>query len=110
MRRSYGRDMKICWIKRNRSKRERNLTSYVMDCHGGISRSSLTFLLQYYRPWELSNAEEDRVADQVDDVRDLIKGELAEFERKKEERLKALENPPLDEGALRSADPTPNTY
>jgi hypothetical protein len=60
--------------------------------------------LQYYRPWELSNEEEDRVADQVDDARDLIKREVAEFEREKEERLEALENLHAG-GALRSAGP-----
>lgn len=52
--------------------------------------TSLTCVLQYYRPWELSPEEEDIVKDQVRDVEGQIEEEVRQFKRRKEQRLKEL--------------------
>ena len=49
--------------------------------------------LQYYRPWELTEAQEQIVDDQVRDAQDKIDREVEEFEDERVRRLQFLDIP-----------------
>lgn len=46
--------------------------------------------MQFYRPWELTTAEEDKIQDQIRDTEADIADEVQRFKRRKEARLKDL--------------------
>jgi hypothetical protein len=41
--------------------------------------------LQYYKPWETTNEDNDRIQDQIAEVHDIIKREVEEYEARQEE-------------------------
>lgn len=46
--------------------------------------------MQYYRPWELTEAQEDKIQDQIRETEKLVAEEVERFKRRKEARLKDL--------------------
>ncbi|KAJ9131166.1 hypothetical protein NKR23_g11825 [Pleurostoma richardsiae] len=44
----------------------------------------------YYRPWELTRAQGDKIEDQIRDAEGIIDEEIQRFKRRKEQRLKEL--------------------
>ena len=42
---------------------------------------------QYYRPWELTSDEEDKIDEQLRDAQAQIDRELVEFEEQKQNRI-----------------------
>ncbi|KAI0480832.1 pinin/SDK/memA/ protein conserved region-domain-containing protein [Xylariaceae sp. FL0804] len=44
----------------------------------------------YYLPWDITQEQEDTIRDQVRNVQSIIDREVSEFERRKEQRMKAL--------------------
>lgn len=75
----------------------KNANFLVTKAEPKVVRSSQHWLVictdfdQYYRPWELSHEEEDRIDDQIRDAQDKIDEELAEWRNTKAARLKDLE-------------------
>jgi hypothetical protein len=62
----------------------------IFQSHNVLLGLRANAILQYYLPWELTEDQEELIADQVRDAGDVIEKETREFKQRKEQRLDAL--------------------
>lgn len=63
----------------------------------------------YYKPWEMSPEEEDRIDDQIAEARDLIQRERDEFEAREEDDRRRERRATPDAATYRGTDASPST-
>lgn len=78
-----------------------------MENHTAFIRIQLT-VIQYYKPWETSAAEDDRIRDQIADANDIIKREVEEYEARQEHEANREDHISPEVDASRDAEGSHN--
>ncbi|KAF2180711.1 hypothetical protein K469DRAFT_714285 [Zopfia rhizophila CBS 207.26] len=104
------RKERLAQLKAQRKKDQRKFDEQSMRIRHDNLLSMAHFLSTkfeprlYYKPWELTEEEEDQVKDQIAEAQDIIDRELEEFEARREEEEEREQGASRDKDANRDAD------